>query len=181
MAQISDKEIVDLLRTDPEAGFRLMVRGYRERLYWHVRKMVVVHDDADDVLQNIFIKAWRGLDSFREDSKLFTWLYRIAINESLTFLAEKRKKNIFTANDIEDDLFGYMASDSFFDGDAAELKLQKAILLLPEKQRLVFNMRYYDNIKYEEMSDVLQTSVGALNASYHHAAAKIEKYLLEED
>ncbi len=181
MATKSDIEIVSLLHTNREAGFKLLVKAYRERLYWHVRKMVVVHDDADDILQNIFIKAWKGLDSFREESQLFTWLYRIAVNESLTFLAEKRKKNIFSANEIEDDLFRHMESDVYFDGDEATRKLQKAILLLPEKQRLVFNMRYFDEIKYEEMSEILQTSVGALKASYHHAVAKLERYLSEED
>lgn len=140
--------------------------------------MVIDHDDADDVLQNTFIKIWKGLENFKEESQLFTWLYRIATNEALTFLRQKQKLNTTSLHPIEYQLSKSLESDEFFKGDAIQLKLQQAILTLPEKQRVVFNMRYYDEMPYEQMSDILETSVGALKASYHHAAKKIEEYLL---
>ena len=146
-------------------------------MYWHIRRMVVVHDDANDVLQNVLIRTWNGLENFREDSQLYTWLYRIATNETLTFLAAKRMKNINSLDEVEDVLLQNLKADSYFNGDETQLQLQKAILALPEKQRLVFNMRFYDDLKYEEMSEVLGTSVGALKASYHHATKKIEQIL----
>ena len=136
------------------------------------------HDDTDDVLQNTFIKIWKGLQNFRSDAKLFTWMYRIATNESLTFIADKQKKILGFANgEVEDMLLANLEADEYFDGDQAQLELQKAILKLPEKQRLVFNMKYFDELKYEEISEILETSVGALKASYHHAVKKIESFL----
>ena len=179
MQEHSDKELLSLFRNSEQQNyaFNLIVRKYQERLYWHIRKMVIVHDDADDLLQNTFMKAWKGLDNFREESQLYTWLYRIATNEALSFLKDKRRKYFLPVVDVEKDLVSGLESDAHFNGDELQLKLQKAILTLPEKQRLVFNMRYYDEMKYEDMSEILNTSVGALKASYHHASKKIENYI----
>jgi len=158
-------------------AFNLIVRKYQERIYWHVRKIVIDHDDADDVVQNTFLKVWSGLSNFREDSQLFTWLYRIATNEALTFLKKKRTKYLLPIVDVEYQLSNSIEADAYFNGDELQAKLQKAIIALPEKQRIVFNMKYFDEMKYEEMSEVLGTSVGALKASFHHAVKKIEKFL----
>lgn len=176
MQEHSDSELLSLFRNPDQKNyaFNMMVRRYQERLYWHIRKMVIVHDDADDLLQNTFMKAWKGLENFREESRLFTWFYRIATNEALSFLQAKKKKYLLPIVDIEKEMASSLEGDSYFDGDDLQLKLQKAILTLPKKQRLVFNMRYYDEMKYEDMSQILDTSVGALKASYHHAAKKIE-------
>ncbi len=163
------------------AAFSIVVRKYQERLYWHIRKMVLSHDDANDILQNTFLKAWKGIDNFRGDSLISTWLYKIATNETLTFLANKRMQNITSMDELEEVLAQNLEADKYFDGDEAQLKLQKAILTLPEKQRLVFNMKYFDDLTYEEMEAILDTSVGALKASYHIAVKKIEKYLTEEE
>jgi len=157
------------------AAFSGIVRSYQERLYWHIRKMVLSHDDANDVLQNTFMKAWNGLDGFRGDSQISTWLYKIATNETLTFLTNKRLRNSTSMDDEEMILLQNLQSDTYFNGNEVEMKLQKAILTLPEKQRLVFNMKYFDDITYEEMEAILGTTVGALKASYHHAVKKIEK------
>ena len=162
-------------------AFSVLVRMYQERLYWHIRKMVLSHDDDNDVLQNTFLKAWNGLDGFRGESKLSTWLYRIATNETLTFLTNKRLRNISSMDDVEDVLLQNLRADSYFNGTEIQLKLQEAILTLPEKQRLVFNMKYFEDITYEQMEAVLGTSVGALKASYHHAVKKIEKFFADED
>ncbi len=177
--ETSDKELLQLFREGDNRnhGFNLIVKKYQERLYWHIRKIVIDHDDTDDILQNTFLKVWKGLDGFREDAGLFTWLYRIATNESLTFLNKKKKKFLLPLTDIEYQLSNNLESDVYFSGDEIQLKLQKALLTLPEKQRLVFNMKYFDEMKYEEMSEILDTSVGALKASYHHAVKKIEKYI----
>ncbi len=167
-------------RSELESSFTEVVNSYHERLYWHIRQMVLVHEDANDVLQNTFMKAWRGLENFRGDSQMSTWLYRIATNETLTFLAQKRMRNVMSMDETEDLLFRNMQADSYFDGDEAQLKLQKAILTLPEKQRMVFNLRFYEEMPYDQMSEVLETSVGALKASYHHAAKKVEEFLKKE-
>ena len=145
----------------------------------HIRKIVISHDDTDDVLQNSFIKIWKGLINFKEESQLFTWLYRIATNEALTFLKQKQRANTTSIHPIEYQLSKSLESDDFFKGDEIQLKLQKAILTLPEKQRIVFNLRYYDEMPYEQMSEVLETSVGALKSSYHIAAKKIEEHLVK--
>ena len=162
-------------------AFTVVVRTYQERLYWHIRKMVLCHDDANDVLQNTFLKAWNGIDGFRGDAQVSTWLYRIATNETLTFLANKRLRNLQSIDDVDDILLQNLQSDNYFNGNEAQMKLQKAIITLPEKQRLVFNMKYFDDITYEKMEAILGTSVGALKASYHHAVKKIEKYLEREE
>ncbi len=158
-------------------AFARVVAQYSEPLYWQIRKMVLSHDDANDLLQNTFLKAWGSIEYFRGDAKLSTWLYRIATNETLTFLAKERERRNLTASDDDEFLLTHIESDDYFDGDAAQRLLQEAIVQLPEKQRLVFNMRYFDEMKYEDMSEILGTSVGALKASYHHAAKKIEEYL----
>ena len=174
-----DQQILDWLK-DPskkEAAFRLLISKYKERLYWHIRKMVINHEDADDILQNSLIKIWNGLDSFRAESSLFTWLYRIATNESITFLNQQKRRSLPSLNDGNEFLVENLESDPYFDGDEWQLLLQKAIAILPDKQRLVFNMKYFEEIKYEDMAKILDTSVGALKASYHHAVKKVEEYL----
>lgn len=175
--------LLETLRNPQTAreGFAKLVAEYSERLYWQIRKMVLSHDDANDILQDVFIKAWTNLDSFRGDAKLTTWLYRIAINESITFLNKKRNQHNVSIDDDDSFLGNVLESDSYFDGDEAALLLQKAILTLPEKQRLVFQMKYFEEMKYDDMSDILGTSVGALKASYHHAVKKVEKFLSEND
>src|ERR1035437_4937765 len=158
-------------------SFNLLIRKYQKKIYWHVRRMVISHDDANDVTQETFVKVWKYLDRFKEESQLFTWIYRIATNESISFLRKKRSRFFIPLINVENQLSNSLKDDNFFSGDEIQLKLQKAILKLPEKQRIVFNMKYYDDLKYEEMSEVLGTSVGALKASYHHAVKKVEEYL----
>ncbi|MGL4293557.1 MAG: RNA polymerase sigma factor [Bacteroidales bacterium] len=162
-------------------AFTLLIADYQERLYWQIRKMVLVHEDADDVLQNTFLKAWRNIESFRGESKLSTWLYRIAVNECITFLNKQRRDKNLTSAEESSFLLESLLADDYFDGDELQLLLQQAILTLPEKQRQVFNMRYFDEMKYEQMSDILGTSVGALKASYHIATKKIEDFFNERD
>jgi RNA polymerase sigma factor (sigma-70 family) len=161
-----------------EQGFTAIVKKYQEKLYWHIRRMVINHDDANDVLQNMFIKVWKGLQNFREDSQLYTWLYRIATNECLTYLELQKKRGSISLNDVENGLANRLKADTNFDANRLEWKLQLAIQQLPEKQRIVFNLRYYDEMPYDEMSKILDTSAGALKASYHHSAKKIEEYIL---
>ncbi|MFC4231226.1 RNA polymerase sigma factor [Parasediminibacterium paludis] len=161
-----------------ELAFTAIVKKYQEKLYWHIRRMVIDHDDTNDVLQNMFVKVWKGLANFREDSQLYTWLYRIATNECLSFLEQKKRKGAERFDDIESSLSNTIKADSNFDANKLEWKLQLAIQQLPERQRLVFNLRYYDEMPYEEMSRILETSEGALKASYHHAAKKIEAFIL---
>ncbi|GEP95629.1 RNA polymerase sigma factor [Chitinophaga cymbidii] len=174
-----DNELLSLYRQPDtkEKGFTLIVRKYQERLYWHVRRLVIDHEDANDVLQNMFIKVWKSLGDFREDARLYTWLYKIATNECLTFLEQQKRKAAISLSDVESGLSNKLQSDSQFDANKIEWKLQKAILMLPEKQRVVFNLRYYDEMPYEEMSRVLETSEGALKASYHHAVKKVEEFM----
>jgi len=160
-----------------EEAFKKLVTEYKERLYWHIRKIVLDHDDAHDVVQNTFIKIHLNINKFRENSSLFTWMYRIATNESLNFINSKAAKmGLLNQEWIEVKADGLMA-DSYFDGDQAALKLQKMVARLPEKQRIVFNMKYFDNMNYQDISEVLDTSVGALKASYHHAVKKIKAEL----
>lgn len=182
LAEYTDKELVTQFRegSNRNYAFNLIVRKYQERLYWHIRKLVISHEDADDVLQNTFLKAFEGLQGFREDSSLFTWLYRIATNEALSFLKKKKKWYTVPIGENLKYLEKTMENDTYIDGNEIQMKLQKAILRLPRKQRLVFNMRYFDELKYEEISEILKTSVGALKASYHHALRKLEQYLAED-
>ncbi|MCY1722808.1 RNA polymerase sigma factor [Prolixibacteraceae bacterium Z1-6] len=179
----SDQNIIADLKDENkrDLAFHMLVTTYQERLYWHIRKIVMNHDDTDDVLQNTFLKVWRSIDKFREESSLYTWLYRIATNESITFLNSKKKKNMMPLNDVSEYLLENLMSDPYFNGDEIQIKLQQAIIRLPEKQRIVFNMKYFDEMKYDDMAEVLDTSVGALKASYHHAAKKVEEYLKNTD
>lgn len=155
-------------------AFTCLVRQYQEKVYWQIRRMVITHEDADDILQNTFLKAWNGLDSFRGDSKLGTWLYQIALHESMNFL-RKKKRNELSIDD-EKVFVARLSADPYFDGDETQLQLQKAIRSLPEKQRAVFNMKYFEEMKFEEISEVFGTSIGALKASYHFAVKKITAY-----
>jgi RNA polymerase sigma-70 factor, ECF subfamily len=177
--QLSDQELIGNLKNEStrNEAFSQLVNKYQERLYWHIRKIVLNHDDSDDVLQNTFLKVWKNMDSFREESSLFTWIYRIATNESLTFINSQKRGQAIPFQDVSDYLKNKMEADEYFDGSDIQKKLQQAILTLPEKQRLVFNMRYFEEIPYQEMSDILDTSVGALKASFHHAAKKVEEYI----
>ena len=183
MQQLSEEELISKLRSpmSQRVAFSRVVQMYGERLYWHIRKMVLNHEDANDILQNTFLKAWTGLDGFRGDSKLSTWLYKIATNETITFLSKQRLRLSVSIDDVDTFLLDKLEGDSYFDGDEAHRKLQRALLTLPEKQRLVFNMKYFDELKYEEISEIVGTSVGALKASFHIASKKIEEYLQRED
>jgi RNA polymerase sigma factor (sigma-70 family) len=176
----SDIELLQQFKNDAtkERAFTAILKKYQEKLYWHIRRMVVEHEDANDVLQNMFVKAWKGLENFREDSQLYTWLYRIATNESLTFLAQQKKRTTVSISDDDNGLSNSVKADTHFDGNKLEWKLQLAVQQLPEKQKAVFNLRYFDEMPYAEMSTVLETSEGALKASYHHAVKKIEEYIL---
>ncbi len=160
-----------------EKAFRKLISIYKERLYWHVRKIVISHDDADDVLQNTFIKIFKNIEKFNQESKLFSWMYRIATNESITFINKRAKKRNLDIADYQQELTSTLAEDEFFSGDEIQLILQKAIATLPQKQQLVFNMKYFDELKYNEISEILDTSVGALKASYFHAVKKIESFI----
>ena len=178
--QLSDEEIVTQIKSgkDSNQAFRALIEKYQERLYWHIRRMIIDHDDTDDVLQNVFVKTWKGLANFREDSNLYTWLYRIATNESITFINKKKKENNISIDDESYHLHAGQA-DYLMGCDEIQEKLEKALLTLPEKQRAVFHMKYYEDMKYTQMSEVVGTSVGALKASYHIAVKKIEHYLIE--
>lgn len=177
----TDRELVALFRIKEKRhyAFDLIVKKYQEKLYWHIRKLLIDHDDTDDTLQNTFVKAWIALDHFREDAGLYTWLYRIATNEALTLLNNKRRRLMLPLVNVEKQLTASLETDVYFNGDELQLALQKALLKLPDKQRLVFNMKYFDEMKYEEMAEILETSVGALKASYHLAVKKIEKFITE--
>lgn len=162
-------------------AFSLLLDKYQQKVYWHVRRMVLNHDDADDLAQDVFIKVWKNLINFRQDAQLYTWLYRIASNECITFLNKKKSRNNISIDDISEQLSQSLNEENYFSGDAIQKKLQEALLTLPDKQKLVFNMKYFDDMKFQEISDVLGTSVGALKASYHIAVKKIEHHLLNRD
>lgn len=177
---MEDRDLLDKIR-NPETrnyGFNLLVRKYQQRMYWVIRKMVIDHDDADDITQDVFVKVHRSIHHFREDAQLFTWIYRIATNECLSFLQKKKRRFFLPLEDVSRELSQQLDSSSHVVGDEIQKKLQKALLQLPDKQRLVFNMKYFEEMPYEIMSEVTGTSVGALKASYHHAVKKIEEYLL---
>lgn len=174
-----ESELVSKLQNPAqrEAAFRDLVGFYQERLYWPIRRIVLSHDDADDVLQETFIKIYRHIDQFKGESQLFSWMYRIATNEALTHLKRRARIQGISDQDVQDKMVTNLEGDPYFDGDKAQLILQKSLAKLPEKQRLVFNLKYFEEMTYEEMSQVLETSVGALKASYHHAVKKLEHYL----
>lgn len=179
---IDEKKLIENLQNPSTSAqaFDTLMRLYGEQIYWQIRKMVVNHDDASDLLQNTFMKAWTNLDHFRGDAKLSTWLYKIAINESINFINKVRTRNNVSADEGDTFLLNNLEADEYFDGDELKLQLQQAIVKLPEKQRLVFNMRYFQEMKYEQISEILGTSVGALKASYHHAVKKIEELFSEK-
>ncbi|CAL2086861.1 sigma-70 family RNA polymerase sigma factor [Tenacibaculum sp. 190524A02b] len=160
-----------------EIAFKDLVSQYKERLYWHIRKIVFAHEDADDVLQNTFIKIFRNIDNFKGDSKLYSWMYRIATNEAITFINKKAKEKNIDISEYQQQLISSLDSDYWFNGDEIQLILQKAIATLPQKQQLVFNMKYFDNMRYNDIAEVLEVSIGSLKASYHHAVKKIETYI----
>jgi len=176
---IDDKELLEAFRNEAtrEIAFTKIVKKYQERLYWHIRRLVIHHEDTNDVLQNVLVKVWSYLDNFREEANLYTWLYRIATNETITFLTKEKRRRSISISDHETGMSNKLQAEKGFDANKLEWKLQQAIQNLPEKQRIVFNLRYYDEMPYEEMSKVLDTSTGALKASYHHAVKKVEEFL----
>ncbi|RQP11246.1 RNA polymerase sigma factor [Parapedobacter defluvii] len=181
---MEDAQILDKFadkRTRDEA-FAQLLKKYQQKIYWHVRRLVIDHDDADDLVQDIFVKVWKNLGNFREDAQLYTWLYRIATNECITFLNKKKQRQNVS---LDDESSAYLADSltdtNYFNGTQAQLKLQQALLTLPEKQRMVFNMKYFDDLKYEEISEIVGTSVGALKASYHLAVKKITQFFEAND
>ncbi|MGB3144635.1 MAG: sigma-70 family RNA polymerase sigma factor [Maribacter sp.] len=176
---IAEETLVKDLKTKStqSQAFEVLVDMYKERLYWQIRNIVLNHDDADDVLQNTFIKVFKNIDSFKGESQLFSWMYRIANNESLSFIKKNAKKQGLTDIDYQEKIISNLQADVYFEGDEIQLKLQQAIATLPEKQKLVFNMKYFQELKYEEISDILDTSVGGLKASYHLAVKKLERFL----
>jgi RNA polymerase sigma-70 factor, ECF subfamily len=173
----SDGEIIEVLGTDLNKGFGLVVEKYSARLYWHIRRLVILHEDADDALQNTFLNAWKSFQNFRNESSLYTWLFSIATNEALSIINKRKRNSSVSLDDIEDLFANSVEGSTWFDGDEAMIKLQNAILQLPDKQRVVFNLKYFEEMSYEDMSLVLKTSVGALKASYHHAVKKIQNSL----
>lgn len=181
MKEEEEEELIAKLQSESEknTAFKELLSQYKERLYWHIRKMVLDHDDADDVLQNTFIKIFRSIDGFKGESRLYSWMYRIATNEAITFINKKAKQHHISSEEIQQAAVENLKADDYFEGDEIQLKLQKAIATLPQKQQLVFNMKYFDDMTYEELSEILETSVGALKASYHLAVKKITAYLTE--
>ena len=171
--KIKDKKTVDY-------GFNLLMEKYQEKVYWVIRRMVIDHESSDDIAQETFVKVWKNLDKFKGESKLYTWIYRIATNEALTHLRKKKRRFFLPIGDLENELISTLEADTHYSGDEIQLKLQKAILTLPEKQRLVFNMKYFEELKFREVAEVLEVTVGNLKAQYHHAVKKIEKYLKED-
>lgn len=178
----NEAKLIEALKSKShkEEAFRALITLYKERLYWHIRNIVKSHDDTDDVLQNTFIKVFKNIQNFKGDSKLFSWMYRIATNESITFINKNANRLQITNEEAQQLAINNLVSDIYFEGDAIQLKLQKAIATLPKKQQLVFNMKYFEDLKYKDMADILETSEGALKASYHIAVKKIELYLTKD-
>ncbi len=183
MKQVEDSEILEKFSNEKtrNEAFNLLLSKYQQKIYWHIRRLVIDHDDADDLVQDVFIKVWKNLEKFRSDSQLYTWIYRIATNESITFLNKKKQRNNIPLDEVSGELNETLVASDYFNGDKIQMKLQKAMLTLPEKQRLIFNMKYFDELKYEEISEITGTSVGALKASFHIAVKKIEAFMLNDD
>ncbi len=183
MKQVEDAEILQKFSNEKtrQEAFSLLLSKYQQKIYWHIRRMVVNHDDTDDLVQDVFVKVWKNLGNFRNDSQLYTWIYRIASNESITFLNKQKRQNNTPLDEVSNEVVESLVEPSYFNGSEIQLKLQRAIQTLPEKQKLIFNMKYFDDMKYEEISEVLGTSVGALKASFHIAVKKIEAFMLNED
>ena len=178
----TDEDIIDKIKDNKtvDYGFNLLMEKYQEKVYWVIRRMVIDHESSDDIAQETFVKVWKNLDKFKGESKLYTWIYRIATNEALTHLRKKKRRFFLSIGDIENELMSTLEADIYYSGDVIQLKLQKAILTLPEKQRLVFNMKYFEELKFREIAEVLEVTVGSLKAQYHHAVKKIEKYLKKD-
>lgn len=183
MKQVEDSEILEKFSNEKtrHEAFNLLLHKYQQKIYWHIRRLVIDHDDSDDLVQETFVKVWKNLDKFRSDSKLYTWVYRIATNESITFLNKKKQRNNTPLDEVSDELSETLIASSYFNGDKIQMKLQQALLTLPEKQRLIFNMKYFDDLKYEEIAEITGTSVGALKASFHIAVKKVEVFMLNDD
>lgn len=183
MKQVEDAEILQkfAIETTRNEAFNLLLKKYQQKIYWHIRRLVLNHDDCDDLVQEVFVKVWKNLDRFRNDSQLYTWIYRIATNESITFLNKQKQRNNTPFDEVSSELSENLVASSYFNGDKIQTKLQQALLTLPEKQRLIFNMKYFDDLKYEEISEILGTTVGALKASFHIAVKKIETILLNDE
>ena len=181
MGKYSDNQLLDMFRNAKtrNLAFNQIINQNQERVYWHIRKIVLSHEDANDIIQNTFIKVWNNLDSFKGDSKIYTWIYRIATNESLQFLKKKKKHYFESIDNVSSRLSNLLIAERYFDGNEIEKKIQEALLKLPTKQRIAFNMKYFEKMKYDEISEILGTSVGALKANYHHAKNKIEEFLKE--
>lgn len=179
MDAVQDENIIALFHTKKreQEAFRMLVDKYKEKLYWHIRKIVLNHEDSDDILQNVFVKIWQGLREFRYEAKLYTWMYRIATNEALNFLNEKRRKVFGNADEITQALENTLESDVYFSGDKIQKELQRAVLQLSERQRLVFNMKYFDDMTYDDIAEILEVAVGTLKATYHNAVKRIEENL----
>lgn len=175
----TDEEIIDKIQNKETVnyGFNLLMEKYQEKVYWVIRRMVIDHDSSNDIAQEAFVKVWKNIDSFKGDAKLYTWIYRIATNEALNYLRKKKRRFFLPIGDVEHELTSSLEADHFYSGDEIQLKLQKALLKLPEKQRLVFNMKYFEEMKFKDIAEVLEVSVGSLKAQYHHAVKKIEKFL----
>lgn len=178
----TDEDIIEKIKDNKtvDYGFNLLMEKYQEKVYWVIRRMVIDHESSDDIAQETFVKVWKNLDKFKGESKLYTWIYRIATNEALTHLRKKKRRFFLSIGDVENELMSTLEADTYYSGDEIQLKLQKAILTLPEKQRLVFNMKYFEELKFREIAEVLEVTVGSLKAQYHHAVKKIEKYLKED-
>ena len=176
---VEEQSLVSALQSndEKERAFKILITEYKERLYWHIRKIVLNHDDTDDVLQNTFIKIFRNINSFKADSKLYTWMYRIATNEAITFINKRAKRANISSKEVQETILSRLETDVYFEGDHIQLQLQKAIATLPQKQRLIFNMKYFEEHTFEQLSEILETSVGGLKSSYHIAVKKITAYL----
>ena len=183
MKQVEDSEILEKFSNEKtrNEAFNLLLTKYQQKIYWHIRRLVIDHDDTDDLVQDVFVKVWKNLEKFRSDAQLYTWIYRIATNESITFLNKKKQRNNIPLDEVSGELADTLVASEYFDGDKLQMKLQKALLTLPDKQRLIFNMKYFDELKYEEISEITGTSVGALKASFHIAVKKIEAFMLNDD
>ena len=178
----TDEEIIEKIQDEKTVnyGFNLLMDKYQEKVYWVIRRMVIEHDSADDIAQETFVKVWKNIESFKKDSKLYTWIYRIATNEALNHLRKKKRRFFLPIGDVEHELSSSLETDIHYSGDQIQLKLQKALLKLPEKQRLVFNMKYFEEMKFKDIAEVMDVSVGSLKAQYHHAVKKIEKFIQED-
>ncbi|WP_452220532.1 RNA polymerase sigma factor [Lacinutrix salivirga] len=179
---MNDNQLLEQLKstTQRDHAFKVLIKQYKERLYWHIRHIVKSHDDTDDVLQNTFIKVYKNINNFKGDSKLYSWMYRIATNEAITFINKNAKRLHITNEEAQNLAIKNLESDVYFEGSEIQLKLQEAIATLPEKQQLVFNMKYFQDLKYKDLAEILDTSEGALKASYHIAVKKIEAYLTKD-